>query len=66
MPSSAARWPYLTGPATAANEYEEAPHDANQANKPDRAASEAFHIIPNDETAFRSVDNRADFETLDT
>src|SRR5919106_6514459 len=27
MPDSAARWPYLGGPATAADKYEELPHD---------------------------------------
>ena len=56
MPNSAARWPYLRGPATAADKYEEAPHDASRLTglggpRPDIA--EPFHDVGRDLAAAR-------------
>src|SRR5690606_27855833 len=38
-PNPAARWPYLAGPATAVDEYEDAPHDEDDATPGDRRLS---------------------------
>jgi hypothetical protein len=66
MPNSAARWPYLTGPATAANKYEEAPHDADEVNNQSSGLSDPSSDFPHTETAYRFVDVFASFERLHT
>jgi hypothetical protein len=66
MQDSAARWPYLTGLATAADKYEESPHGAATLSKPAARVPVGFYNFSHPEMPFYQLDRPAAFERLGT
>jgi hypothetical protein len=65
-PDSAARWPYLTGPATAADEYyEEAAHDVPRVGQPSPGRPLFARVFSRVETVAQMLVTAPRFATLD-